>query len=222
MRKTKRRLLYKKEMHEVIRILSELYPDAVSELDFMNPLELLVATILSAQCTDVRVNLVTPALFKRAKTAEDYGNMELEELEGYIKTCGLYQSKAKNIRMTGKILAEQYGGEVPSTREELMELPGVGRKTANVVLANAFDVPTFAVDTHVFRVANRTGLADAKTPDETERQLMKHLPESSWVNGHHALILHGRRICKARNPLCEQCPVNHLCLFVKGKDPYKL
>lgn len=222
MRKTKRRLLYKREMKEAIDLLTQLYPDSKSELDFTNPLELLIATILSAQCTDVRVNLVTPALFERAKTARDYAQMPIDELEGYIKTCGLYKSKAKNIQATGEILEQAYEGRVPETREELMQLPGVGRKTANVVLANAFSVPTFAVDTHVFRVSNRTGLADAKTVDETEQQLMQHLPESSWVEGHHALILHGRRICKARTPLCEECPLNPLCLFVKGKVPYKL
>lgn len=222
MRKTKRRLLYKKEMTEAMRILLSMYPDQKSELDFTNPLELLVATILSAQCTDVRVNLVTPALFARAKTAKDYAEIELEELESLVKTCGLYKSKAKNIRMTGRILEEEFGGRVPATREELMQLPGVGRKTANVVLANAFDVPTFAVDTHVHRVSNRTGLADAKTADETEQQLMRHLPEDTWVGGHHALILHGRRVCKARKPMCEVCPLEGMCLFVKGKEPYKL
>lgn len=222
MRKTKRRLLYKKEMKEAIDILLSLYPDSRSELDFTNHLELLVATILSAQCTDVRVNLVTPALFSVARTARDYAEMDPKELEGLIKTCGLYKSKAKNIQLTARILDEEYGGEVPATREELMQLPGVGRKTANVVLANAFGIPTFAVDTHVFRVSNRIGFADAKTPDETEQQLMRHLPEESWIGGHHALILHGRRVCKARAPLCETCPASSLCLFVKGKEPYRL
>lgn len=212
-----KRKLTKKETHEAMTRLLALYPDARAELDFKNPLELLIATILSAQCTDVRVNLVTPALFERAKTAADYANLPIDELETLIKTCGLYKSKAKNIQMTGRILAEDYGGVVPDTREELVKLPGVGRKTANVVLANAYGVPTFAVDTHVFRVSNRIGLVDAKNVEETEQQLMKYIPKEFWVEGHHALILHGRRVCKARKPMCEECTLQGLCLFSVGK-----
>lgn len=209
--------LKKAEIREAMEILLSLYPGARAELDFTNPLELLIATILSAQCTDVRVNLVTPDLFARCKTAHDYATIPIEELEGLIKTCGLYKSKAKNIKATGHILEEQFGGEVPSTREELQTLPGVGRKTANVVLANAFDVPTFAVDTHVFRVSNRIGLVEAKDVQKTEMQLMKNIPDEYWVDGHHALILHGRRVCKARGPLCEECELNGLCKYSRKK-----
>lgn len=212
----KKRVLTKKEIKEVMERLLALYPNAKSELDFTSPFELLVATILSAQCTDVRVNLVTPALFQRANTPQKMAEVPIEELESLIKTCGLYISKAKNIRATSHILVDRFGGEVPNTREELVTLPGVGRKTANVVLANAFGVPTFAVDTHVFRVSNRAGLVDAKNVEATEDQLTRRIPDEFWVDGHHALILHGRRVCKARKPLCEECTLKGLCLFSLG------
>lgn len=191
----------------------DLYPDARAELDYTNPWELLVATILSAQCTDVRVNMVTPALFERAPNPETAAAMPLKEIEEYIRTCGLYQSKAKNIWGAAQMLLDDFNGEVPSTREELMRLPGVGRKTANVVLSNAFATPAFAVDTHVFRVANRIGLVTAKNVDETERQLMKVVPEEWWIHAHHALILHGRRVCKARSPQCSECVLNGTCRY---------
>lgn len=207
------KLLSRSEMQLAMERLLAQYPGARAELDFENPLELLIATILSAQCTDVRVNLVTPALFARAKTASDYAEMPIEELEGFIKTCGLYKSKAKNIKATGQILVEDFDGTVPGTREELVQLPGVGRKTANVVLSNAYGVPAFAVDTHVFRVANRIGLVSAKNVEETERQLMENIPDRLWIDGHHALILHGRRVCKARKPMCDICTLNGICLY---------
>ena len=206
-------VLSRSDMQLAMERLLAQYPGARAELDFENPLELLIATILSAQCTDVRVNLVTPALFARAKTASDYADMPIEELEGFIKTCGLYKSKAKNIKATGQILVEDFDGTVPGTREELVQLPGVGRKTANVVLSNAYGVPAFAVDTHVFRVANRIGLVSAKNVEETERQLMENIPDRLWIDGHHALILHGRRVCKARKPMCDICTLNGICLY---------
>ncbi len=206
-------VLSRSDMQLAMERLLAQYPGARAELDFENPLELLIATILSAQCTDVRVNLVTPALFARAKTASDYAEMPIEELEGFIKTCGLYKSKAKNIKATGQILVEDFDGTVPGTREELVQLPGVGRKTANVVLSNAYGVPAFAVDTHVFRVANRIGLVSAKNVEETERQLMENIPDRLWIDGHHALILHGRRVCKARKPMCDICTLNGICLY---------
>lgn len=196
-----------------MRALMDLYPDARAELDYTNPLELLIATILSAQCTDVRVNKVTPALFERAPNPEAYASMPIGELEELIRTCGLYQSKAKNIQGAAQMLLDDFNGEVPSTREELMRLPGVGRKTANVVLSNAFDTLAFAVDTHVFRVANRIGLVNAKNVDDTERQLMANVPEEWWIHAHHALILHGRRVCKARAPQCEECVLNGTCRY---------
>lgn len=206
-------VLSRSDMQLAMERLLAQYPGARAELDFENPLELLIATILSAQCTDVRVNLVTPALFARAKTASDYAEMPIEELEGFIKTCGLYKSKAKNIKATGQILVEDFDGTVPGTREELVQLPGVGRKTANVVLSNAYGVPAFAVDTHVFRVANRIGLVSAKNVEETERQLMENIPDRLWIDGHHALIVHGRRVCKARKPMCDICTLNGICLY---------
>lgn len=195
--------------------LEKLYPDAKTELNGDSPFELLIATILSAQCTDVRVNIVTEDLFKELKGPADYLEIGLQDLEERIKTCGLYKTKAKNILGTCKTLLEKYGGEVPRTREELMELPGVGRKTANVVMSNAFGIPTIAVDTHVFRVSNRIGLADGKDVDKTEVQLMERIPEDQWSINHLRIILHGRRVCKARNPLCEECTINEECLFYK-------
>ena len=175
---------------EVLRILSETYPDAKPELDFSNPFELLIATILSAQCTDKQVNKCTPALFRDHPNAASMAEMTPDELSVYIKPCGFFNTKAKNIIAACKELAEKYGGEVPADRDALEALPGVGRKTANVVLSNAFGVPAIAVDTHVFRVSNRLGLAEAKTVEQTEIQLMQHIPMDSWSIAHHYLIFH--------------------------------
>lgn len=199
---------------EVTRILDELealYPDAKAELDFTNPFELLIATILSAQCTDVRVNIVTEELFKRLKQPGDIDRLEQGELVETIRSCGLYKTKSKNIRRTCEILRDEHNGEVPADREALESLPGVGRKTANVVLSNAFGVPAIAVDTHVFRVTNRIGLVDEKTVEKTERKLMDILPKDRWSKAHHLFIFHGRRMCKARQPECEVCPLQSLC-----------
>lgn len=199
---------------KILAILAETYPDAKPELHFTNPYETLVATMLSAQCTDKQVNKVTPAVFGRWPDANAMAHASLDELYPMVKSCG-FRSKAGNIIGTCKLLAERYGGEVPQTREELTALPGVGRKTANVVLANAFNIPAFAVDTHVFRVSNRLGLAKAASVGETERQLMAAVPMKDWNRAHHWLIWHGRLICKAQHPLCGECPLNGLCPYRK-------
>lgn len=161
--------------------------------------------------------MVTDVMFKEANTPEAFAGMEISEIEDYIKTCGLYKTKAKNIKATSQILIEEYDSKVPSTMKELLTLPGVGRKTANVVLANAFDVPSIAVDTHVFRVSNRLGLASANNVLDTEKQLRENLPQEKWSKLHHQIIIHGRKVCKARNPLCEECEFAHLCEFYNSK-----
>lgn len=192
--------------------LAKLYPEARPELHFSNPFETLIATILSAQCTDRRVNQVTAKLFAQYPDAFAMAKLSPEELEPLIRECGLYHNKAKNIAAVCRALAEHYGGEVPNTREELMKLPGVGQKTAGVVLMAAFGDPQIPVDTHVFRVSRRIGLADAGTPEKVELQLRALLPKEIWTFGHHLLIWHGRRCCAARNPACERCPLNEeLC-----------
>ena len=187
-------------------------------LHFETPFEALIATMLSAQSTDKRVNAVTSKLFKVANTPKDFANMDINELENWIKSIGIYKNKAKNIKETSKILVQDYQGEVPNKKSELIKLPGVGNKTANVVLANAFDIPAFAVDTHVFRVSNRIGLADGKNVDQTEDQLTENVPKKDWNITHKRLITHGRAICKARNPLCEECELNKLCLYNRSKN----
>lgn len=192
---------------EVMQQLEGLYPEARPELNFSNPFETLVATILSAQCTDKRVNLVTARLFPQYPNAFAMAKLEPEELEPMIRECGLYHNKAKNIVAASRALVEQYGGEVPHTRAELMKLPGVGQKTAGVVLLAAFGDAQIPVDTHVFRVSRRIGLADANTPEKVEKQLREILPREIWSFGHHLLIWHGRRICSARKPKCERCPL---------------
>lgn len=192
---------------EVMQQLEGLYPEARPELNFSNPFETLVATILSAQCTDKRVNLVTARLFPQYPDAFAMAKLEPEELEPMIRECGLYHNKAKNIVAASRALVEQYGGEVPHTRAELMKLPGVGQKTAGVVLLAAFGDAQIPVDTHVFRVSRRIGLADANTPEKVEKQLREILPREIWSFGHHLLIWHGRRICSARKPECERCPL---------------
>ncbi|APT75923.1 endonuclease III [Marinitoga sp. 1137] len=201
----------KSEIKKILKILSETYPESKTALKYSNNFELLIAVMLSAQTTDNQVNKVTPELFKRFKTPYDFAKFNPEELEEYIKGVGLYKTKSKNIIKTCQILVEKYNGEIPQTREELMELPGVGRKTANVILSVAFGKDAIAVDTHVFRVANRIGLANAKDVKKTEEDLMKEIPKNLWGQAHHWLIYHGRNICKARNPKCDICPIKELC-----------
>jgi len=200
--------------------LEELYPDARPELNFSNPYETLVAVMLSAQCTDKQVNKVTPALFERYPTVEAMAAASVEDVYPMVKSCG-FKTKATNIVEACRLLAVRHGGEVPSTMEELTALPGVGRKTANVVLANAFKVPALAVDTHVFRVSNRLGLVEAKTVEETEKQLMKAIPKQDWNHAHHWLIYHGRRVCHSQRPDCENCSLKPLCKAARHPDMLK-
>ena len=192
---------------EVLGELETLYPQAGAELNFTNPFETVIATVLAAQCTDKRVNIVTAKLFPKYPDAKAMAQLTPEELEPMIQECGLFHTKARNIVELCRILVAKYDGRVPDTMEELVQLPGVGRKTANVVLANAFGKPAFAVDTHVFRVSNRIGLAHANNVEQTERQLMEAVPRDRWSHTHHLLIWHGRRCCTARKPACERCPI---------------
>ena len=196
---------------KIIRALKKAYPDAKIALNFGNPLELLVATILSAQCTDERVNQVTPALFKRYTTARDYAQANAAELEEEIRSTGFYRAKTRSIIAMAKGLVEKHGGEVPRSRAELVALPGVGLKTANVVLGNAYGGQAIAVDTHVFRVTQRLGLARSDDPDEIHDQLSDVLPQKEWTFTTHLIQAHGRRCCFARKPLCPACPIRTLC-----------
>lgn len=199
-----------KNQQEILAGLRALYPNPRPELDFSNPYETLVATILAAQCTDQRVNQVTPAVFRDFPDANAMAQTTPEILYPYVKSCG-FTSKAKNIVAACKIIAEKHGGKVPDTLEELTALPGVGRKTANVVLAFAFHIPAMPVDTHVFRVSNRLGLADALTVEETEKQLTDLIPREDWCDAHHWMILHGRRVCHSQKPDCGNCTLQPWC-----------
>ncbi len=191
--------------------LEEAYPDARCELNHSSPLELLVATVLSAQTTDRQVNTVTERFFADCRCLEDFLALSEEDIRGYIHSLGFFNSKAAHLYLLFRELKSRFGGEVPQTMEELVSLPGVGRKTANVVLSNAFGVPALAVDTHVFRVANRLGLCRTKTPEETETALKSAIDEALWSRSHHLLIFHGRRTCDSRRPACERCPVREHC-----------
>lgn len=204
---------------QILAELARLYPDTRPELNFSNPFETLVSVMLSAQCTDKQVNKVTEKLFPLFPDAFAISRLTPDELRPYIASCG-FKSKADNIVATCRILVEKYDGQVPRTMEELTALPGVGRKTANVVMANAFGIPTIAVDTHVFRVSNRLGLAHARDVLETEKQLMQVVPREDWIAAHHWLIFHGRRVCAARKPACDACTLAPLCESFnrKGED----
>ena len=205
----------KQRTKTILEILKEEYPDAKCELNHESAFQLLVATILSAQTTDKKVNEVTETLFRDYPDLDAFLKLDVEELEERIKQIGLYRSKAKNLIMMCNQLKEKFGGEVPNTMEEITSLAGAGRKTANVVLSNAFGVPSIAVDTHVFRVSNRLGLADSENVLEVEKQLQKELPKKEWSLSHHLLIFHGRRCCIARNPKCEQCSLTKQCKYYK-------
>jgi endonuclease-3 len=197
---------------EIIRRLKRAYPDAKCSLNHSNPFELLVATILSAQCTDERVNIVTADLFRKYRKPEDYLKVPPRELEKDIQSTGFFRNKTRSIQGTSKMLTEQYGGAVPQTMEELLELPGVARKTANVVLGNAFEIKSgVVVDTHVTRLSHRLALTQQKTAEKIEQDLIGIVPKRDWVIFSHLLIAHGRKICKARNPLCPECPVEKQC-----------
>jgi len=201
----------------VLDILQKNYANAKCALNYSSTYELLIATILSAQCTDERVNIVTGQLFKNYNSAEKMILLNEEELGEKIKSCGFYKNKSKNILEASRKILLNFNGKVPGNMEELITLPGVGRKTANVVLSNAFGIPAIAVDTHVFRVSNRLGLAKGDTPEEVEQQLMKNIPKKMWSDAHHYLIWHGRKVCKARKPDCELCPLSMYCGFFSGK-----
>lgn len=194
-------------------------PAPTTELEYVNPFELLIAVILSAQATDISVNKATSKLYPVANTPESILALGVSGLKPYIRTIGLFNSKAENIIKTCRILIEQHDSEVPRTRPELEALPGVGRKTANVVLNTAFGEPTIAVDTHIFRVSNRTGIAKGKTPLEVEKRLVRMTPDEFKKDAHHWLILHGRYVCKARKPLCSECPIIDWCEFNKKELP---
>ncbi len=205
----------KKRTKAILDILKEDYPDAKCELNHESPFQLLVATILSAQTTDKKVNEVTETLFRDYPDLDAFLTLSVEELEERIKQIGLYRSKAKNLIMMCNQLKDKFNGEVPKTMEEITSLAGAGRKTANVVLSNAFGVPSIAVDTHVFRVSNRLGMADSDNVLEVEKQLQKELPKREWSLTHHLLIFHGRRCCIARNPKCEICNLTNYCKYYK-------
>ena len=198
---------------EIIERLRKEYGDTESALHYQNPYELLVATILAAQCTDVRVNIVTKDLFKKYPSPKELAQADLAEVEGYIKTCGLYKNKAKNLIACAQRIMSEYGGVVPHTEEELTTLAGGGRKTAKVVLAFAFGLPAFPVDTHVKRVSNRIGFAHSDDPNKVEEEDKKIIRKEDWSQAHHWLIWHGRRVCKAQKPLCGTCCIEDLCPY---------
>lgn len=205
----------RKNTEELVAIMKEAYPNAECALDFGSLFQLLIAVALSAQTTDKQVNVVTKELFAKYPDPETMSFADVEEIEAIIKRIGLYKTKARNILAISRILVEEYGGAVPQIHEELVKLPGVGRKTANVVLAVGCGIPAIAVDTHVFRVANRIGIVEAKDVLKTEQGLMDRIPKEDWIDMHHALIWHGRRICSARGPKCEICPISSLCHYYK-------
>ncbi len=212
-------IMNKIDIIKIVEILKNTYPDAKCSLDFTTPFEMLVAVILSAQCTDERVNKTTPALFSKYSTPEDFANMPLEELENFIHPCGFYKNKAKNIKATAQIIVDKYDGKVPETMEELMDLPGVGRKTANVVMLEAFNKPQgIAVDTHCKRISNKIGFSNEKEPEKIEQDLLKIIPKEYYKDMNHILIWHGRNTCVARNPKCEMCTINKYCKEYKKKS----
>ncbi len=203
------------EKEQALAELASLYPDAKPALHYTTPYELLVAVVLSAQCTDERVNIVTAKLFEKYNTPEAMVTLSQKELEKYIFSCGFYRMKAEHILSASRDILEKFGGEVPGTVEELMTLAGVGKKTANVIYSVAFGGQAIAVDTHVFRVSNRLGLAKGKTPLEVEENLYKVVPKENWSKAHHWMIYHGRRVCHSQKPACETCTLSHLCDFAK-------
>jgi len=201
----------KQRARKIVSILKKEYPESRIALNFSSPLELLISTILSAQCTDERVNIVTSSLFKKYRTAEDYIKVSSKELEKDIRSTGFYKNKAKSIKKCCQMLVEKHGGKVPSTMDELLELGGVGRKTANVILGNAFGFPAIAVDTHVKRLSQKLCFTDKENPDKIEFDLMEIIPKEDWTQFSHLLMSHGRKICIARKPRCGECCVRELC-----------
>lgn len=208
----------KKEIaKKIIEVFNVEYADAESTLEYKNPLELLISTQLSAQCTDKRVNIVTDKLYKKYKNVYDFANADLKELENYVRPTGFFRNKAKNIRETSRILIEKHNGQVPDNMEDLLGLPGVGRKTANLVLGELFKIPGIVVDTHVRRLSNRIGFSGNNNPEKVELDLMKIVPKESWSKFCHQLIYHGRRVCKARKPDCENCKILKYCNYGKSQ-----
>ena len=210
----------KSDVLEIINAVNELYENPKCELMFSSNYELLVAVILSAQCTDKRVNQVTSELFKEYNTPEKMITLSQDELEQKIHSCGFFHNKAKHILEASKDLIEKYDGEIPNDKQKLKNLAGVGEKTANVVLATAFNVPAIAVDTHVFRVSNRLGLANSKDVLKTQKQLEKNLPKDMWIKFHYALVLHGRYVCKSQRPDCKNCKLSNCCKYFKKGENY--
>lgn len=203
----------KQQREAILELLEETYMGTETALNYSTPFELLVAVIMSAQCTDERVNKITARIFPKYNTPEKMGALSQEQLEEEIRDCGLFRSKAKNLLATCKMLTEEYNSVIPDTVEELMKLPGVGKKTANVVASIVYKVPAIAVDTHVFRVSHRLGLAKGDDPLAVEKELQKAIPKNKWSDAHHWLIWHGRKICKARKPLCSECVLVELCPY---------
>ena len=203
----------KQQREAILALLEEAYMGTETALNYSTPFELLVAVIMSAQCTDERVNKITARIFPKYNTPEKMGALSQEQLEEEIRDCGLFRSKAKNLLATCKMLTEEYNSVIPDTVEELIKLPGVGKKTANVVASIVYKVPAIAVDTHVFRVSHRLGLAKGDDPLAVEKELQKAIPKNKWSDAHHWLIWHGRKICKARNPLCSECVLVELCPY---------
>lgn len=215
-------MLDSEHIKKVLKILEQQYGNSTTALEYDNTFQLLVSTMLAAQSTDKQVNKITRSLFLKYPDAKSFIKMDLDELEARIKSVGLYKNKAKNILASANIIAKKYNGKVPKNRNELVKLPGVGRKTANVVLSVGFQYDAIAVDTHVFRVSNRIGLAEALNVEKTEQQLMKNIPKNKWSAAHHWLIWHGRNVCKARIPKCDICPISEYCLFIKTKTPHSV
>lgn len=212
----------KKEAVEIIEILKEYYPDAVCSLDFTSPFEMMVSVMLAAQCTDERVNKTTPYLFNKYNSPENMVKISQEELENIIHPCGFFKTKAKNIIATSKILLEKFEGQVPDNMEDLQSLPGVGRKSANVIMLEAFHNPQgIAVDTHAKRISNRMGFSDEIEPEKIEQDLLKQIPKEMYYDVNHLLVWHGRKICDARKPKCEECPVSKFCREFKNKNNIK-
>ena len=206
----------KADVINIIKILKEYYPEATCSLDFKTPFQMVVAVMLSAQCTDARVNKTTPSLFKKYGTPEAICKMDLSELEKIIHPCGFYKNKAKNVKATAEMIVNEFNGKVPDTMEELMKLPGVGRKSANVIMLEAFNKPQgIAVDTHVKRISNKMGLSKNTVPEKIEQDLLKVIPKEYYYDANHLFVWHGRNICEARNPKCEECPVKKYCANMK-------
>jgi len=210
-------LLNENKAFKLLELLNKSIKNPKTSLKYRNHFTLLTSVVLSAQCTDVNVNNVTKSIYKKYYTPEHFVDLGVNKIKNLIKSIGLFNNKAKNLYYLSKILLEKHQSRVPGKFEELMLLPGVGRKTANVVLNAAFNKPTIAVDTHVFRVSNRTGLSNGKNPEQVENQLLKILPKKNIKNAHHLILLHGRYTCKSRNPLCKKCVINKICLY-KGKN----